>query len=49
MPVPDPDEQRDRRTERDALLSGSDEAIAPSAVKVRKAGVSPWAPEANEP
>ena len=49
VPVPDPDEQRDRRTERDALLTGSEDAIAPSAVKVRKAGVSPWAPEANEP
>ena len=51
VPVPDPDEQRDRRTERDALLAGSDDAIAPSAVKLSgKAGVSPMGPGAtNEP
>ena len=29
VPVPDPDEQRRRRAERDALFSGSEDAIAP--------------------
>jgi peptide/nickel transport system ATP-binding protein len=46
VPVPDPDEQRLRRVERDALLAaGSD---APSSVKLtRPVDVSPWSPEAQ--
>ncbi|MGH9272673.1 MAG: ABC transporter ATP-binding protein, partial [Ilumatobacteraceae bacterium] len=49
VPVPDPEEQRDRRVARDALLTGHEDAVAPSAVKVRRPEISPWAPEANEP
>jgi peptide/nickel transport system ATP-binding protein len=50
VPVPDPDEQQLRRTERDALLAMADDAIAPSAVRLtRPADASPWSPEANEP
>ena len=48
VPVPDPDEQRARRAERDALLAGSEEAIGRSAVRIRNPDISPWAPEANE-
>ena len=42
VPVPDPDEQRERRTDRDALLADSEDAIAPSAVKVRDVDASMW-------
>ena len=46
VPVPDPDEQRLRRTERDALLAAGDEAT--SAVRLtRPLDVSPWSPEAQ--
>ena len=48
VPVPDPDEQRLRRAERDALLAGADDAIAPSAVHLtRPKDISPWSPEAQ--
>ena len=48
VPVPDPDEQRERRAARDALLAGAADAIAPTAVKLtRPADVSPWSPEAQ--
>ncbi len=50
VPVPDPDEQRARRAERDALLATAEDAIAPSAVHItRPLDVSPWSREANEP
>ncbi len=42
VPVPDPDEQRERRTARDALLAVSEDAIAPSAVKIRDVDASMW-------
>ena len=42
VPVPDPDEQRERRTARDALLAASEDAVAPSAVKLREDDVSMW-------
>jgi peptide/nickel transport system ATP-binding protein len=49
VPVPDPEEQQLRRAERDALLAGAADAIAPSAVRARRnPDVSPWAPEAND-
>ena len=49
VPVPDPDEQQARRVQRDALLAGAADAIAPSAVRLRRdPDVSPWAPEAND-
>jgi peptide/nickel transport system ATP-binding protein len=48
VPVPDPDEQRERRVARDALLAGAEDAVAPSSVKLtRPADVSPWSPEAQ--
>ena len=48
VPVPDPEEQQLRRIQRDALLAGADDAIAPSSVKLtRPKDVSPWAPEAQ--
>ena len=47
VPVPDPDEQRERRAERDALLAGSVDAIGRSAVHISKPGVSPWAPRST--
>ena len=48
VPVPDPEEQQARRARRDALIAGSHDAIAPSAVKLTRpkdVNVSPWAPE----
>jgi peptide/nickel transport system ATP-binding protein len=49
VPVPDPEEQQQRRARRDALLEGSHDAIAPSAVHLTPPkDVSPWAPEAQE-
>jgi peptide/nickel transport system ATP-binding protein len=49
VPVPDPEEQQLRRAERDALLAGAADAIAPSAVRARRnPDVSPWAPEADD-
>jgi peptide/nickel transport system ATP-binding protein len=49
VPVPDPEEQQLRRAQRDALLAGAADAIAPSAVRQRRnPDVSPWAPEAND-
>jgi peptide/nickel transport system ATP-binding protein len=46
VPVPDPDEQAQRRAERDALIAGSADAIGTSAVHLtRPADVSPWSPE----
>jgi len=50
VPVPDPDEQQARRAQRDALLAGAADAIAPSAVNLRRdPDSSPWAPESNGP
>jgi peptide/nickel transport system ATP-binding protein len=49
VPVPDPEEQQIRRAQRDALLAGAADAIAPSAVRLKRhAETSPWEPEANE-
>jgi peptide/nickel transport system ATP-binding protein len=49
VPVPDPEEQQARRAQRDALLTGAADAIAPSAVRVRRhPETSPWEPEAND-
>ena len=49
VPVPDPEEQRVRRTERDALLDTGDADLAPSSVKLtRPVEVSPWSPEAQQ-
>jgi peptide/nickel transport system ATP-binding protein len=49
VPVPDPHEQQLRRAERDALLAGAADAIAPSAVRPRRnPDVSPWAPESGD-
>jgi hypothetical protein len=42
VPVPDPDEQRERRTARDALLADSEDAIAPEAVKIRDDDGAMW-------
>ena len=36
VPVPDPEEQQARRARRDALIAGSHDAIAPSAVKLTR-------------
>ena len=49
VPVPDPDEQRVRRAERDALLAVSEDAIGRSSVRIRDPDIDPWSPEANEP
>jgi peptide/nickel transport system ATP-binding protein len=48
VPVPDPDEQRERRADRDALLAGSVDAIGRSAVHLTRPDVSPWSPEAQD-
>ncbi len=49
VPVPDPEEQQARRAYRDALLAGAADAIAPSAVQLRRhPETSPWEPEAND-
>ncbi|MET0326356.1 MAG: ABC transporter ATP-binding protein, partial [Ilumatobacteraceae bacterium] len=48
VPVPDPDEQRERRADRDALLAGSGDAIGRSAVHLSRPDVSPWSPEAKD-
>jgi peptide/nickel transport system ATP-binding protein len=46
VPVPDPDEQAQRRAERDALIAGGGDGIGTSAVRLtRPPGVSPWSPE----
>ena len=49
VPVPDPEEQQQRRAQRDALLAGAADAIAPSAVRPRRnPDISPWAPDASD-
>ena len=49
VPVPDPEEQQERRAQRDALLAGAADAIAPSAVRLRRhPDTSPWEPEASD-
>jgi peptide/nickel transport system ATP-binding protein len=45
VPVPDPEEQRVRRTERDALLASGEEAVSSSVKLTRPLDVSPWSPE----
>ena len=49
VPVPDPDEQRERRADRDALLAGSSDAIGRSAVHLTRPDLSPWAPHVEDP
>ena len=49
VPVPDPDEQRERRADRDALLAGSSDAIGRSAVHFTRPDLSPWAPHVDDP
>jgi peptide/nickel transport system ATP-binding protein len=49
VPVPDPDEQQERRIERDALLADSMDATGRSAVQLKRPGLTGWSREANDP